>query len=164
MKKILTALVALVSLFAAVPLVMPATTSPVTASVAVQPSCDVAATPEAISFGTPMVNNPGTQQQVIVSEPTGNQQVTPTIGGTQWCTGTFKLDGTCDNPSTPFMPIGATVWAVSPTIPTTPLTGGASIGTPISFGNPVTINLNVNIPAGQTAASYTQTITFGVSC
>jgi len=151
MRKILTALVALVSLFATVPAVMPAD---VTGHVTVQPWCEINASPTSLNF-LKGVNNliPGDTSDslgVIISMPKGNQPTIPLVSGTQWT-------GTVITP--PTMSVGQTGW--SAVLGNSGQLSGteASIGVAVSHGTSRTVNFNVAIPVDQAADSYTQTIT-----
>ena len=155
MRKIIeVTLAALATLMTIVPVVAPATGT-ATASLTVPISCDVSATGP-INFGSWLPGTTSSTMSTTISEPTGNQVVTPDISGTTWT-------GTGGTP--PTFAVGQTKWAVDPTPPTTSLTGSpVGIGATIGPGSSKIINLNVAVPAGQTADAYTQTITLGVTC
>jgi len=149
MRKILTALVALVSLLSTVPIVMPAT---ITASVIVPSGiCDIAVSPN-LNFDS-MVPGATSASDVstVVSMPTGNQESAPvSISGAAWTGGTG-------------MAVSQTHWSLTSLQAYGSMselgTGLASAGT---FGptSPETVYFKLSIPAGQAAATYTQTITF----
>jgi hypothetical protein len=165
MRKILTALVALVSLLATVPLVAPAdgtttTTLPtasVYASVSVGTSCDITA--GNINFGTLYLGDISSSDVTsTISMPKGNAEVTPEIKGNDW---------------TPSMGVGVgqTHWStISGQDYTTGMTAltssdGVSLGKSVKHGTDLPVYFKLAIPAGQTAGtSYTQTITFTVGC
>jgi hypothetical protein len=162
MRKILTVLVALVSLLSTVPLVAPVTnTGTLEASVSVGTKCDVAATgPITFLKGglNPVPGDTSDTATTTVSEPTGNvASLAVDISGSQWSnTGATKT-----------MPIGATNWGLDSSSPATQLTDGSpsvSIGGTIGPLTNQKVNLNVVIPNSQTADSYSQIITFTVGC
>jgi len=164
MRKILTAIVAILSLMSMVPLVAPTVTphtGTLTASVLVGASCDVAATgPITFLKGglNPVPGQTSDTNTTTVSEPTGNtDNLVVDISGSQWSnTGVTET-----------MPIGATNWGLYPSSPATPLTDGSPsvpIGGTIGSLTSQQVNLNVVIPDGQAADSYSQTITFTVGC
>lgn len=160
MRKILTAIIALVSLIASVPIVTPTELLPgqVAASVNVQPTCDVKANPTSINFG-PMVPNAivdGTGQDVAVSQDVGNTDATLTVYGLDWTGGTgMSVDQThWDTSSTTYgtmttLKLSGFADTVDPSL--TPLESHA-----VHFG--------LQVPAHQAVASYSQTITFAVAC
>jgi hypothetical protein len=150
MRKILTALVALVSLFGTFPVVTPSPIpEQVAASVVVPEFCDMQLSDSSVSFGTPIPGTLGTEDSVTITMPTGNDPTTPTILGNGWTT-----VGGINN-----MLVGATVWGTSSHAGTT-LTDAEVATAEVSFGlgNSVTLYMNVNIPEGQAADTYTQTI------
>jgi spore coat protein U-like protein len=147
MRKILTAIVALVSLISSVPIVMP-TTSPVTANVQVQTWCDISAT-SPINFGTKIPGEISSDVTSTVSMPIGNQVVTPTIEGTDW------------TPTTTF-DVSQTHWYNSDVLyaSMTPLTTGpVSIGDTIGPGDDAIVHFKLQVPNGQVVGNYSQTIT-----
>lgn len=151
MKKILGALMAaVISVIAVGPMVALATSTPITASVTVSPWCDIAVSPN-VDFGA---MQPGTTSatdvSTVVSMPTGNQASTPvSISGGAWTGGTGML-------------VSQTHWsltALQAYVSMNALGSPASAGT---FGpsSPETVYFKLGVPAGQSAAGYSQIITF----
>jgi spore coat protein U-like protein len=153
MRKILTALVALVSLFATVPVVAPAT---ITGTVVVELVCDIAVSPD-LNFSS---MKPGDISALdvttVVSMPTGNTELSPTIEGSPWTGGTGMLVGQTHYDETV---------SNDPYVSMSTLTGSpVSLTGKVKYGTNLPVYFKLAIPAGQAAASYTQTITFTASC
>jgi len=154
MRKILTALVALVSLMSTVPLVTPAATpASVTANVDVLTWCDIAATGP-IDFSPPSLipGQVSSEKTTSVSEPIGNKEgVAVTVQGNDWDTQSSFL-------------VGQTHWALSTF--TYGMSDNILTSSPVSLvgtigpGTPQTVHLQVKIPNGQSVGTYHQTITF----
>jgi len=123
----------------------------ITASATVQPVCGISATD--IVFGTVVPSSTVSDKTSTISMPIGNTQTTSlTIKGEDWS------DGGSNS-----MPVTQTMWKSSGSYTALETTESASIGQ-VSFGTPLTVNFQLSVPAGQAAASYTQTITFTASC
>lgn len=149
MKKIILAITLAMSILAVNVL---AATS--TASVTVPASCGLAATN--INFGSLGVGSTSGDVTSTVSMPSGNTAVTPTIQGIAWA-------GTPSGS----MVVGQTHWYMSDVAygsMTALTTSGVSIGASVSYGSSQTVHFKLAIPAGQAAATYSQTITFTATC
>jgi len=154
--KLETLTVALVSLLAIIPTVL-APSASVQGSVTVESTCDIAASPN-VQFEPLVPSQTSTDHTTTVSEPTGNIVLTPTILGSAWI-------GTGETP--PTMPVGQTHWANSDLAyaSMTPLdTSVASINDAIGPEDNATVHFKLQVPNGQTADIYTQTITFEITC
>ncbi len=150
----------LVTLLAAVILsvnVLAAETATPTASATVLTACGITATN--IAFGNLLPGQTYTSDDVYstISMPTGNQPETPTIEGTEW-----------SDEGTNTMVVGQTHWHLTATTlygSMNVLTNSpVSIGQEVSYENPVDVYFKLAIPAGQDAASYSQTMTLTVTC
>lgn len=155
-KLIEVTLVALATLIAIVPVVTPQVH--VNASVSVGSTCDVQANPATISFDSlvPGGIKDGTGQDINVSQVLGNNLAKVTVSGNNWDT----LSG--------FL-VGQTHWGVGVSNTTysgeVPLTQSTVVVDPALAGTGFDIvHFGLMVPAHQTATSYTQTITFTVSC
>ena len=136
-------------------------TATATASATVLGTCGIEAT--GIGFGDLVPGQTYTNDNVYstISMPTGNQVVTPYIKGVDWTDGGTNTFG-----------VGQTHWSLtsttlygSMTALTIPVSDdGDSLEDTVSHGDPLEVYFKLSIPAGQVAASYTQTITFTVSC
>jgi hypothetical protein len=152
------AVVAMVSLMAIAPLVAPVTTTTllpnqILASVTVDTFCDVAATGP-IDFLTLYPGTTSSTETTTVSEPTGNIFVQPNIYGTTWSGANLNTMG-----------VGATQWSnTNTTFTSLGLSPGVGTGDFIGPSVSDVVSLKVVVPAGQAADSYTQTITFEVTC
>lgn len=132
-----------------------------TASATVLGTCGITAS--GIEFGSlvPGQTYTGNDVYSTISMPTGNQVVTPYIKGVDWTDGETNTFG-----------VGQTHWSLDleedysdMTALTTPELGdGDSLVDTVSHGDPLDVYFKLSIPAGQVAASYTQTITFTASC
>lgn len=161
MKEIIGMLAAVLALTVLAVNVLAATS---TASVTVPASCGLAATN--IDFTSLAPGTTSSDVTSTVSMPSGNTPEIPTIQGTDWCTGTFS-GSTCGTPPTPLISAGQTHWYMTDVAygsMTALTTSGVSIEQSVGFGSPKTVHFKLAIPAGQTAASYTQTITFTATC
>jgi len=151
LRKIIATLSAVITLLSIVPLVTPGTSS-LTASASVASMCDVSAS-SITDFGQ---LNPGATSSIrttSVSQPNGNIDGGLTIYGQDWNFG-----------GSPTMSVGATQWRTgSDTFASLLISPGVSVGT-LSHTTPTSVDLQVVVPAHQTAAAYTQTITFQVTC
>jgi len=159
MRKILTAIVALVSLLSTVPLVMPAT-SDVTASVEVQTWCSLQLSTSSISFGSmipdQIVDGINVQDVTASQTAAANVDAVLDVFGNDWQTSSGFL-------------VGQTHWSTTLTAyssmnpllssATTPHVDSALLPTESD-----TVHFALQVPAHQAVASYTQTITFEVSC
>lgn len=154
MKKII--LTAVILTMAALSVNVLASTTTSQASVTVPGTCGLAATDISFSSLAPGMNS--TDVTSTVSMPSGNTNLVPTIKGNDW-TGTPSGS----------MVVGQTHWYMSDVVygSMTALTTGEvslGIGQNVSYGNPKTVHFKLGIQPGQTAANYTQTITFTATC
>lgn len=152
MRRILIALVAMVTLAASVPMVAPETND-VTASVTVESFCAVDVTPSTIDFGILTPTLTSSDQTITISQPeTGNSpNINAKISGTIW---TGLLANT--------MSVGQTGWALTD-IAYGSMTSLSVTATPIGViigpsGSEI-VHFKLQIPGQQSADSYTQTIT-----
>lgn len=143
----------------------------VTASVTVNKQCglDSPTGSETVSFGHVLENSVTVSVNTVAATLTSNTnaETTVTIGGTDWCTGTFLSDGTCDNPSTPSMLVGKTAWSLDSgsswhdlAIKTSP----ATLFTSSTPSHSETTTFKLDVPTVQPAGAYGQKITYDFSC
>ena len=149
MRKILgITLATLATLMAIVPVVLPQQTQTATNTATISKTCDVQAA--GVDFGALVPTGSKTVDTSVSQTNGGNTAAPLTIEGSAWTGGTG-------------MPVGQTSWAVGTGSPVA-LTGSpASAGT-LDPVTPTVVHLTLAVPAHQAAASYTQTITFAVSC
>jgi hypothetical protein len=148
MKAILAALVTIAMLSVNVVAAQPVNTATPTASATVLAVCGISATN--VAFGS-IIPGDSSETSSTVSMPEGNTATTSlTVKGTAWTGGTG-------------MPVGQTSWKTSGSYAALETTESASIGS-VSFGNDLPVDFKLDVPAGQAAGSYSQTITFTASC
>ena len=119
------------------------------------PTCTIVASPN-LDFG---LMNPGTTSidNSTTITNSGNTAVTPDISGTVW-----------NGSPSGSMVVEQTHWSTTigqnyfNMINLT--SSDATLVQPVSNGNPLTVYFKLSIPAGQTPAQYSQTITFTASC
>jgi len=134
-----------------------ASSNTITGTVNVPTTCALDISDSAINFGSVLPGSSApTTNSIALSDSIGNAGANAMVYGIDW---SGSPSGT--------MGVSNTLWAKTPGPPSgTPLSNvivdtGIIVGTGASSNN---IYFGLNIPAGQSAAIYTQTITLEVSC
>ncbi len=134
-----------------------AATNTITGTVNVPLTCALDISNTAISFGTVLPGSSAPTTNVIVlSDTIGNTNANAVVYGGNWI---GSPSGT--------MGVSNTLWAKTSGGPGTALgyTTGVDTGIVVPTGASTNdIYFGLNVPAGQTAAVYTQTITLEVTC
>lgn len=152
MRKIISALVAAIFglMLTAAPILAQ---TPITATVTVSTVCELNVNINPIGFGDlAQTQSSGIKTKDVTL--TTNTPATVSISGDTW-TGPHST-----------MPVSQTKYDLNLTSgdPTTPLGSGATLFGPVTTNTGGTVSLQVTIPAVQRADTYTQHITFTLSC
>lgn len=130
------------------------TTSATTTTTTPAPTCGLTVTSPNPDFLTLKPNQVSSEQIVTIQNTGTSPTSTLIIEGTDWGAG---------------FPVGQTHWALTTFTYGTGdnalmLSPGGSLGTSLSGGASQDVHLEAQVPAGQAAAAYQQTITFTSGC